>query len=763
MKTRFWLKFDRSLTHGMWKLVLGVLVAIGVIWAVSSLLCFNDGFRQLCDNKGVSPLLLPFYLLIDTNALNNLYINDGPQLPGSMLFFCTCIYVVGLVIFNGVLISLFVNFFARRKQNYEQGTARYKLSGHYVIMGYDDMVPSVINNLLGKKLGKKPEAKIVVLSAVETVKIRERLRKAVERKYMDNIIVYYGHRIAKDYYPSLCLEYSEEIFVVGKRTLPNHDAVNVECVKNIYAYLDEYRKKKKVLQRVAVGVKNIYDYLDKQKHGFRCLIEQTGKLKDCLENKLTECPRRITCVFEDFDTYAAFQRADIFLRKNSPMEFVPYNFYVGWAKQLFVKRRYNHNRDNHNREWYEYEYPAVYRNGIGLDDEHYVHLVFVGTSTFAVVLALEAAHIFHFPNATRKEKPLKTRITFIDINADTEMRLFRTRNRHLFEIQSCLYRDLSRPEPASEIIAPTVFTGTDADFLDVEFEFVKGDIYSSSVQNEVSRWAQDKQQYLSLFFAHANQRDNFCLSMNMPDEVYDNEIPIFVRQDNADTFITELRCTEPLEQKQEQKFYIIAEGAKVEEDKKRKHKQRYAQVFPFGMNNAAFCNNTDSWWQAKLMHYLYSRIKDDAFPDRDTLNKIDKDELCRNANEKWRNLTVSNKWSNLYAVDSFPCKQASVEAMGTALNQLTSVQTEIMAKVEHNRWNVEKLLMGYRKPRDFEDKYTLPDDAEHTKDREDLKGNKQYFVHADIRPYEQLDNVKQLDKEIIKYITWITDNADKLA
>lgn len=698
MKTRFWLKFDRSLTHGMWKLVLGVLVVIGVIWAASSLLRFNDGFRQLCDNKGVSPLLLPFYLLIDTNALNNLYINDGPQLPGSMLFFCTCIYVVGLVIFNGVLISLFVNFFARRKQNYEQGTARYKLSGHYVIMGYDDMVPSVINNLLKEE----PEAKIVVLSAVETVKIRERLRKAVERKYMDNIIVYYGHRIAKDWYPSLCLEYSKEIFVVGKRTLPNHDAVNVECVKNIYAYLDEYRRKKKVLQRVVA-------------------------------------PQRITCVFEDFDTYAAFQQADIF-EKNSHIEFVPYNFYVGWAKQLFVPRE-----DNHNRE--EYDYPAVYRDGIGLDDEHYVHLVFVGTSTFAVVLALEAAHIFHFPNATRKEKPLKTRITFIDINADTEMRLFRTRNRHLFEIQSCLYRDLSLSEPASEIIAPTVFTGTDADFLDVEFEFVKGDIYSSSVQNEVSRWAQDKQQYLSLFFAHANQRDNFCLSMNMPDEVYDNEIPIFVRQDNADTFITELRKAH----NELKDFYIITDTHKGE-CLSQKRKQRYAQVFPFGMNNASFCDNTGSWRQAKLYNYTY-------VDDSKQKKKTDAG-FCAHVNEEWRGLAVSKKWSNLYAVDSFGCKQASAEAMGAVWDKLTPAQAEVMAEMEHNRWNMEKLLLGYRKPRAFEDKYTLPDDVEHTEDRKKLKGNKQYFVHADIRPYDQLDDTtKETDKKFVRNITWVINTA----
>ena len=74
---------------------------------------------------------------------------------------------------------------------------------------------------------------------------------------------------------------------------------------------------------------------------------------------------------------------------------------------------------------------------------------------------------------------------------------------------------------------------------------------------------------------------------------------------------------------------------------------------------------------------------------------------------------------------------------------------EEIAIVEHNRWNVEKLLMGYRKAKEDEDKYKHPEHAKY------LKRNKLNFIHHDIRPFEDLDKIRLLDYEIAKYIPWI--------
>lgn len=78
----------------------------------------------------------------------------------------------------------------------------------------------------------------------------------------------------------------------------------------------------------------------------------------------------------------------------------------------------------------------------------------------------------------------------------------------------------------------------------MEFEFIKCDIFSTKIQYKLSEWAQDKNRYLSIFLAMANQRDNFAIGMNMPDEIYDCRIPVFIRQDHSDNFVTSMRETD---------------------------------------------------------------------------------------------------------------------------------------------------------------------------------------------------------------------------
>jgi hypothetical protein len=84
------------------------------------------------------------------------------------------------------------------------------------------------------------------------------------------------------------------------------------------------------------------------------------------------------------------------------------------------------------------------------------------------------------------------------------------------------------------------------------------------------------------------------------------------------------------------------------------------------------------------------------------------------------------------------------------LNTLTPYEEECLAAVEHNRWNVEKLLMGYRKAKPNEDKYNHP---EYSKEFKNNK--KKLYIHHDIRPFKDLDEVRQYDFEIVKFIPWL--------
>ena len=691
MRTRrkILLHIDKALANSLRKQIFILLILLLAMLALSYIFLSFSGsdWRHFCEEKDLSPWLLPIYLLVDPNALNTLYI--GGNVHGWMLFASSLTYLFGIFVFNGLIIGIINNAIDHRVQDYKDGLTHYLKSGHYVIMGYDDMVPSIITDIFDKD----KDADILLLSSYDAKKIKEMLKKSVAKKQLDNIIINYGQRTASEYYKDINLESAKEIYIVGYRSQPYHDAVNVECVGSICDYLKKSDNKNK--------------------------------------------PKRITCVFEDLDTYAAFKTAEIFEDvKNLGIEFVPYSFYNGWAKQVFITRKYKE-KSNPN---VEIDYPSVYGKGITSEDPKHVHLVFVGITYFSVSFAMEAAHLLHFPNFVA-DNTRKTRITFIDKVADKEKLLFKTRNRHFFEIQEMLYQDMSDGSKYFDALGKSKPVTKDSNFLDVEFEFIKGDVYADNIQELLRDWACDKNQYLSVFMAQADQRNNFMMGMNMPDEVYSNAIPIFIRQDRADNFVTNLRLAD----NRKFKYYHVDKDGELHNEVR---KGRYANIYPFGMDDMAYCTDERAFRQAKLIHYLYSTANytTNEFKDVLALDSIPEKTLWDEVEEEWKKLEVAKKWSNLYCAYSFRCKLDSLNAMGV----LSEKNVEIIAEVEHNRWNVEKLLMGYRKAKPNEDK------CEYGEDYKKLEDNKKLFIHHFIRPFDALDDdVKKLDYEITRYMPWI--------
>jgi len=718
-KRQKWFKlwFDRLLSKSLWQQLAILAIVLSIALGISYLLLSASGaeWEAFCEDKKLDKWLLPLYLLIDSNALNNLYIDSGVH--GWMLFASSLTFLFGAFIFNGAIISMMTNAIEQRVDNHKEGHIHYLKSGHYVILGYDDMVPSII----GDVFEHDPKAYVLLMTAADIKLVNERLKKTFTEAQLKKVIINYGHRMSTEYYKDIHLQTAAEIYIVGLRSLPAHDAINVEVVDSVCRYLKPFQG--------------------------------------------TTLPRRITCVFEDLDTYGAFKTSEIFETvRELDIEFVPYNFYSGWAKQVFVKRKH---KDKDDPVQHEIGYPAVYGNGITPRDKHYVHLVFVGTTNFAVAFAMEAANVLHFPNF-KTNPQLKTRITFIDLNADTEKDLFITRNRHFFEVQSHFYQDLSAESKseACQIIPPLYFNEKngyheeDGSFLDVEFEFIKGDIFSEKVQKEIRRWAKDSdRQYLSIFLAMADPDKNFIMGMNMPDEVYDNEVNVFIRQDRSDNFVTNLRKTDEKvkDNKKLNTYYYIEKG----ELNKKEQGGRYAHVYPFGMNEASFCADEVSLKRAKLINYLYANANYSVnkFPSLLGLDALPPATIWAEADAEWRKLSVALKWSNLYSAYTIRTKLATLRAIrDLQLDDnsrdhwsLSDYEVEELANVEHNRWNVEKLLMGYRKPHRNEDKYT----KENEPFKDELKLNKNRFIHHDIRPFDDLDDIRELDREFSRYIPWI--------
>lgn len=111
--------------------------------------------------------------------------------------------------------------------------------------------------------------------------------------------------------------------------------------------------------------------------------------------------------------------------------FTPFNFYEIWARRVLVKCSAESNGTIH--------YFPLDRGGISENSENYVHLVIIGMTRMGIALAIEAAHIAHFPNFKTHRK--KTRITFIDREARREMDFFMGRYRHLFDLSEARFMD----------------------------------------------------------------------------------------------------------------------------------------------------------------------------------------------------------------------------------------------------------------------------------------------------------------------------------
>jgi len=729
MKTKIKKKtlfFDRALASSLGKQALILFIILILLFGISFALLYASGanWMDFCTKNHIRPWMLPLYLLIDTNALNNIYIDECRTPDIGFLMASSIIYVLGVIVFNGALISIIVNYVSNRTQRHRQGLIHYIKEGHYVIMGYDDMVPSIITGIFNKD----DEAKILLLSSLEAPIIREKLKQSVARKSLDNVIINYGHRQATEYYKDIHLETAKEIYIVGKRELPTHDAVNVECVMSICEYLKPF--------------------------SYHAL------------------PKRIICLFENLDTYKAFKTTEIFTDvMPEGVEFVPYNFYTGWAVQIMTKGEYSYKGIKQN----VVRFPLLYRGFNSPNQEKYVHLVFFGMSNFAVSFAMEAAQIIHLPKCKNGEIR-KTRITFVEMNADKEMNVFIARNKHLFDMQSYLYYDLSNNDNIDGVFNILQndenkfrFRLNDEntkpqfiDFLDVEFEFVKADVMSVQVQRLLKIWADDSQQIMSVFIATQNEKSNFEMAMNLPDTLYYSDVPVFVRQDHSDTFIFKLRNADnnPLQGKPRSYAFV--------DDMGKLHTQtnlqgKYANIYPFGMNNIALDVDEDIICIAKLVNFLYCHTDMTSFNFNDQeINNLTDSQIFQKAEELWQSLSIANKWSNLYNAYNIKCKLDIIRHIKNLsenddclreIENMSHDEINMMAEVEHNRWNIEKLMLGFRVPQPNEDKYNHPDH------NNELAKNKTRFIHHDIRPFNKLDQIRNLDVEYIKHLPWIVNKT----
>lgn len=412
---------------------------------------------------------------------------------------------------------------------------------------------------------------------------------------------------------------------------------------------------------------------------------------------------RLVCyfMFEYQTTFNVFQYSEISGRIIERINFKPFYYYEMWAQRVLVCKELE------NEANCEY-LPLEGIEGIKKSEDDYVHLVIVGMTRMGTALATQAALMAHYPNFV--ENNIRTKITLIDENADKEKNFYIDRYDRLFALSNWSYKEMVRSESGKDELK-TVFTYTPmelehlgGDFLDVEWEFIQGTVAQLELQKYIEDCASKTHK---MTIAICKDEPSRCLAaaLNLEWRIYEKAMQVLVYNRYDDALIEQL--------KNEGKYGISSPFKN--------------KIKAFGMASKCFRKNIleDSDNLAKEFHRVYCE---------------DEDAEIEKLTDYWSNVYVSNTlWSKLRCV--------KIEK-----EEIKAEDKEILVKVEHNRWNVEKLIMSYR--------HLAKEEQDSAKEDEEVKNQlKREMAHLYICSNKRL---REIDEGAIFYDERIVENLIRI-
>ena len=366
---------------------------------------------------------------------------------------------------------------------------------------------------------------------------------------------------------------------------------------------------------------------------------------------------RIHLLLHSQDTFALIQKRNICEGISENVDLYPFTFESLWGQKLFC-----------GLDTTALSYPHVDRIPIGQDSNRTVHLVIFGLNSMAESIARHAALTCHYPNFTR-DHTLKTRITIVDNDIEEKRDVFISKNSALFENSFYRFVDLDNTgETAVTHLHRPAWDGKLEDFVDVEWEFVKGNISKPVMRNKLSLWSTAVNKNLSVILCQENPGENISSLLQLPKEIEENVITTFVRLSDTD-------MTGFLAGRQ--------------------------NIYPFGMKETCHDVRLPLLTAAKMINYVYNCCYEDNY---EKLN--DSTEVFyplsidwTKAESLWRKLGNAKKWSNIYNAMTLQTKMRSLghsDSDWDAFFSMSAKEIAVIAETEHNRWNVEELLLGFR-------------------------------------------------------------------
>ena len=608
------LKFDRSFSRGFAKQVLWLLGIMALVYLVLvGIGYFGKGLNPAVarDPKSHGLWYDVLFLLMDPG-------NMAEWMNSPFIALCA---LVGLVVFCGMVISLISNVLERRVNRFLHGEANYKTADHVVILGYNQSVPSLLQTIYEKH----GLCDIVLMSNKDAIGLRSRIHASVPSSIENHLILLRGSRNAKEDLERLSLDREvREIYVLGEQDEAVHDTISIECVKRLAEMMPDSKPVDCYVQfdsHIMFSVLQSVDFGETE-------LESGGQIRD-------------------------------------RFNFRPFNFNEIWAQKALAtipQQRLIGGQPT-------MEYFPLDGKGITMDSPKRVHLFILGMNDMSISLAVNAAHILHFPNFRDGDFSTASTITFIAPDADLIGGQMRRQYRHLFDLarwrqiegKDSILPDMGWNDSMKDPNGPYRHLG-DKNFMDIQWEFIIGGMLDNEVHSYLEKCTFDENEITTIALCDEDSELNTKLCLALSDSVHRDANMILVRQkENPITANLVSRIPD------------------------------HGNVRPFGGMSECYRENLTAGKYGKIINACYNDID------------VNDPKMTPAIEEAWSKCTLLNKWSSVYSANMLFVKLRSMGLTDEADITFENI-ARLMARndiksglqrAEHYRWVTEKLLLGF--------------------------------------------------------------------